>query len=246
VADAYLLAWELGCKGLTVYVTGSREQVVLETKNTAESKSTLQDKTGPMDETSWHIEFGQQLSIWSDSKKPRPSFLKGYTYVVETPLGKAFVTVNENGGDQPFEVFVTSAKAGSETAAHSEAIGRLISYILRIASPVEPKKRLKTVLDQLAGIGGGRSLGFGPNRIRSLPDGIAKALDEYLYLRHWESETPIESDSFEHPSLPLMGLEKTNASKSSKIGELCPECGQATFINEEGCRKCYSCGYSEC
>jgi ribonucleoside-diphosphate reductase alpha chain len=83
------------------------------------------------------------------------------------------VTVNENGGDQPFEVFINTAKAGSETAAVSEAIGRMISYLLRLASPVEPLSRLREVVSQLSGIGGGRSLGFGPNRVRSLPDGVA-------------------------------------------------------------------------
>jgi ribonucleoside-diphosphate reductase alpha chain len=246
VAEAYLLAWELRCKGLTVYVTGSREQVVLETKDTAALKTPAKDAPHSSDQQVWLTESTEQLPIWHDSKKPRPSFLKGYTYSVETPLGKAFVTVNENGGNQPFEVFVTSAKAGSETAAHSEAIGRLISYVLRISSPVEPRKRLKAVMDQLAGIGGGRSLGFGPNRIRSLPDGIAKALDEYLYIRHWENEVPEEKTTVNHPSLPLKGLEDVDSTEKRIIGELCPECGQATLVNEEGCRKCYSCGYSEC
>lgn len=245
IADAYLLAWELGCKGLTVYVTGSREQVVLETKDTADAKAGA-DSGYQKAEPVPPLEKGEQLPIWQDSKKPRPSFLQGYTYSVETPLGKAFVTINENGGGQPFEVFVTSAKAGSETAAHSEAIGRLISYILRISSPVEPRKRLKAIMDQLAGIGGGRSLGFGPNRIRSLPDGIAKALDEYLFIRHWEKEIPENAMKIEYPSLPLEGLDDMGNPKERKIGELCPECGQATFVNEEGCRKCYSCGYSEC
>jgi len=246
VADAYLLAWELGCKGLTVYVTGSREQVVLETKDTADAKSISKEESQKTDEITSALEKGQQLPIWQDSKKPRPSFLQGYTYSVETPLGKAFVTINENGGNQPFEVFVTSAKAGSETAAHSEAIGRLISYILRISSPIEPRKRLKAIMDQLAGIGGGRSLGFGPNRIRSLPDGIAKALDEYLYIRHWEKEIPEDAKKVDYPSLPLEGLEDMDYSRQRKIGELCPECGQATLVNEEGCRKCYTCGFSEC
>ncbi|MDY6846422.1 MAG: adenosylcobalamin-dependent ribonucleoside-diphosphate reductase [Chloroflexota bacterium] len=246
VANAYLLAWELGCKGLTVYVTGSREQVVLETKGTADSRLSTKDKDNLQKEITSQAKPGEQLPIWHDTKKPRPSFLKGYTYSVETPLGKAFVTVNENGNSQPFEVFVTSAKAGSETAAHSEAIGRLISYILRIASPVEPRKRLKAVMDQLAGIGGGRSLGFGPNRIRSLPDGIAKTLDEYLYIRHWESETSEEVRHVEYQPLPLEGLDNIEAPLQRKIGELCPECGQATLVNEEGCRKCYTCGFSEC
>jgi ribonucleoside-diphosphate reductase alpha chain len=124
VAQAYMLAWELGAKGITVYVTGSRDKVVLETKATARKK---EGSPAP-----------EQRTIWHDTKKPRPRALVGKTFNVETPLGKAFVTVNENGGDQPFEVFINTAKAGSETAAVSEAIGRMISYILRLASPVEP------------------------------------------------------------------------------------------------------------
>ena len=238
VADAYLLAWKLGCKGITVYVTGSREQVVLETKSTADSKLEPKEATQP--------KSGQQLPIWHETKKPRPRFLKGYTYSIETPLGKAFVTVNENGSNQPFEVFVNTAKAGSETAAHSEAIGRLISYLLRISSPVEPRKRLKNIMDQLGGIGGGRSLGFGKNRIRSLPDGIAKALDEYLFIHRPDAEEPANKPEELTPTLPLSGLESAEEIELHPIGQLCTECGQATLVNEEGCRKCYSCGYSEC
>ena len=246
VAKAYLLAWELGCKGITVYVTGSRDQVVLETKKTAKKKYEMIEIEEPESEASALSEVTEQLPFWRETKKPRPRFLKGYTYSIETPLGKTFVTVNENGGNQPFEVFVNTAKAGSETAAHSEAIGRLISYLLRISSPVEPRKRLKTIMDQLGGIGGGRSLGFGANRIRSLPDGIAKALDEYLYIRQWENETDIEEDDLKDaPTLPMDGLDGSEPGNRI-IGELCPECGMATLVNEEGCRKCYTCGYSEC
>ena len=245
VASAYLLAWELGCKGITVYVTGSRENVVLETNNVAESKQSQEEDNGYRSEEGPLSPEGEQLQIWHDTKKPRPRFLEGYTYSIETPLGKTFVTVNENGGNQPFEVFVNTAKAGTETAAHSEAMGRLISYVLRISSPVEPRKRLKTIMDQLAGIGGGRSLGFGANRIRSLPDGIAKALDEYLYIRHWEYEVPDEDWEQDAPPLPLSGLAGM-APPRQPAKELCPDCGQASLVNEEGCRKCYSCGYSEC
>jgi len=236
VADAFLEAWKLGCKGITVYITGSREKVVLETK------ATMQAKQAPAEEQA--LALGEadvsQPSFWKDTKKPRPRILKGYTYSIETPLGKAFITINENGGDQPFEVFINTAKAGSETAAHSEALGRLISYVLRIASSIEPRERLKIVMEQLAGIGGGRSLGFGPNRVRSLPDGIAKALDEYLFQQHWEKEEEPEA----LPGEPLPFVEDNKSLKP--IGELCPECGQATLINEEGCRKCYTCGHSEC
>jgi len=237
VGKAFMQAWKLGCKGITVYITGSRDKVVLETKATMEKKDEPEEVKMP-------FLYGQdvegQLSLWKESKKPRPRALKGYTYSIETPLGKAFVTINENGGDQPFEVFINTAKAGSETAAHSEAIGRLISYNLRILSPIEPCERLRIIRDQLAGIGGGRSLGFGINRVRSLPDGISKALDEYL--NSDEPETETYSVPVAQEPLPL----SNEPSLFHKIGELCPECGEATMINEEGCRKCYTCGHSEC
>ena len=136
VATTYQLAWELGCKGITVYVTGSRQKVVLETQATAREKQAIRDEPG-------QAAMAEQLPIWHDKKKPRPRSLAGYTNKIDTPLGKAFVTINENGGEQPFEVFINTAKAGSETAAVSEAIGRLISYVLRLASPVAPRDRLK-------------------------------------------------------------------------------------------------------
>ena len=125
VAKAYQLAWKLGCKGITVYVTGSREKVVLETKATAEKKKGLK-----LYGENIHSE-GKEIPLellWTETKKPRPRYLKGYTYSIETPVGKAFITINENGGDQPFEVFVNAAKAGSDITADSEALGRLISY----------------------------------------------------------------------------------------------------------------------
>ena len=244
VAEAYMLAWELGCKGTTVYVTGSREVVVLETHATAGQK-----QEQPAAESA---KEPAQITFWEDAKKPRPRSLSGYTYSSQTPLGKAFITINENGGHQPFEVFINTAKAGSDTAAVSEAIGRLISYILRMSAQVEPSKRLYHIHRQLSGIGGGRPLGFGPNRVRSLPDGLSQVLAEYLQEREERlaakgsgAADPGSNGSPAEPGLahtqPLFTPET-----GLKIGDLCPECGQAALVNEEGCRKCYACGYSEC
>jgi ribonucleoside-diphosphate reductase alpha chain len=242
VATAYQLAWKLGAKGITVYVTGSRSKVVLETKATAKAKEAA---AAPIPAQTVALE-PQQGVIWHETKKPRPRSLKGYTYSVGTPLGKAFITINENGGNQPFEVFINTAKAGSDTAAVSEAIGRLISYILRLASPISPRERLREVWRQLGGIGGGRSLGFGPNRVRSLPDGVAHALEDYLDSTDpakasvtAEEPQPAKSNGFHAQEPPREQLHM-------KIGDLCPECGQAAVVNEEGCRKCYACGFSEC
>ncbi|MEA3375913.1 MAG: adenosylcobalamin-dependent ribonucleoside-diphosphate reductase [Chloroflexota bacterium] len=211
VAEAFQLAWELSCKGLTVYVTGSRDKVVLETEETRQAKK-LEERT-----------------MGATKVRPRPHSLVGQTYRVRTPLGTAYTTVNVNGENEPFEVFLNVGKAGSDTAAVAEAIGRLISLVLRIPSPLSSTKRLNQVVRQLKGIGGGRSLGFGRDRVRSLPDGVAQVLAEHLGL----------SDSLEAPrgteQLPLF-----------PEGDLCPECGQATLVFEEGCRHCYACGYSEC
>lgn len=215
VAEAYRLAWGLGCKGLTVYVTGTRKKVVLSTRETAQG-----------------VASDQTPLMFPESKKPRPKQLKGETHLVDTPLGHSYVTINEDGIGEPLEVFITTAKAGSETSAVSEAIGRLISCVLRLASPVVPRERLAEVVRQLDGIGGGRSLGFGPNRVRSLPDGVARALLDYLTNHPGTDESIFPR--IEDGQLAL------------RIGDLCPDCGEAAIVNEEGCRKCYACGYSEC
>ncbi|MGD8598463.1 MAG: adenosylcobalamin-dependent ribonucleoside-diphosphate reductase, partial [Anaerolineae bacterium] len=170
VGRTYLMAWRLGCKGLTVYVTGSRERVVLETQKTKGAKP------------------GEPHPV--ESRKPRPSVLEGTTYRTPTPLGTAYITINENGDKVPFEVFANVGKAGSDTAAVAEAIGRLISLTLRMPSPLSAHERLSEVIDQLAGIGGRRPMGFGPNRVRSLPDAVAQVLARHIALV--EAEQPPE------------------------------------------------------
>ncbi len=251
VATAYQLAWKLGCKGITVYVTGSREKVVLETHATAQTKvkgEAPESSRATLDDLE-----SEQPILWHETKKPRPRYLPGFTYSVETPLGKAFMTINENGGSQPFEIFINTSKAGSDTASVSEATGRLISYILRMSSPIEPTKRLEEVIRQLSGIGGGRPLGFGPHRVRSFPDGVAQVLEEYLQQRSERLENgPEQPDPHQGNGngngrhLSDTDVPKPLSQPMLQIGDLCPECGEASFVNEEGCRKCYSCGYSEC
>lgn len=211
VARAFQLAWKLGCKGLTVYVAGSREKVVLETEKMRQAR---QQTYGVMAPT---------------TVRPRPHRLEGKTYHLDTPLGTAYTTINANGDGEPFEVFLNVGKAGSDTAAVAEAIGRLISLVLRIPSPLSATRRLKQVVKQLKGIGGGRPLGFGRDRVRSLPDGVAQVLAEHLGI----VGSPDEAKAAEQ--LPLF-----------PTGDLCPECGHAALVNEEGCRRCYACGYSEC
>ena len=205
VAQAYMQAWDLGCKGLTVYVTGSRQEVVLETK--AVKGELLREPDALV-------------------KRPRPYLLQGKSYRKETPLGNAYVTINSDEQGEPFEVFLNVGKGGSDVTAVSEAIGRLISLLLRMPSAIPQSERLRWVVDEMEGIGGGRPLGFGADRVRSLPDGVAQVLRSYL------------GDLAE-------SVEKVGQIRGG-IGDLCPECGEASFLNVEGCRKCNVCGYSEC
>nr|MBN1229612.1 adenosylcobalamin-dependent ribonucleoside-diphosphate reductase [Anaerolineae bacterium] len=267
VAKAFTLAWELGCKGLTVYVAGSREVVVLETVETREKQHEPESKppelprpvekghdrqalpASPAAQPQTSISPALLPLFGNEQKKPRGRVLPGYTYRIETPLGTTFVTVNENGGAEPFEVFVHTSKAGSDTAAVSEALGRLVSYVLRLRSPVLPHERLLEVVRQMAGIGGGRPLGLGPNRVRSLPDGLAQVLEEYMADREVR-QSSLTLAFFPGETVPDKVPEKpagpTPGQLALRFGDLCPECGQASLVNEEGCRKCYTCGYSEC
>ena len=246
VAAAYTLAWELGCKGITVYVTGSREKVVLETQATVSKKS---DAAVVNPETGARRPAADAARALAVDQEAAPALPGGLHLLEWKPRsGKPSSPSMKMADSQPFEVFINTAKAGSDTAAVSEAIGRLVSYVLRISSPVEPSERIQEVIRQLNGIGGGRSLGFGPKRVRSLPDGVSQVLSEYIQQRAERllkeqpvalKETTVEPVNIETPAQdkkqPLL-----------KIGDLCPECGQAAVINEEGCRKCYACGYSEC
>ena len=111
--------------------------------------------------------------------KPRPHSLSGRTYRSETPIGTAFITVNETGDAEPFEVFVQVGKGGSDTMAVAEALGRLISLTLRLPSPMSPQRRLEEVISQLSRIGGAQPLGFGKGKVLSLPDALARTLAEH-------------------------------------------------------------------
>jgi len=240
IADAFKLAWKLGCKGLTVYVAGSRDKEVLETQETrqrkeGQSKESNEDGDGGTSLAPSQMQPGPQPAI---HVRPRPRSLRGITYQSQTPLGTAYVTININGDDQPFEVFLNVGKAGSDTAAVAEAIGRLISLVLRLPSPMPPRERLEKVVQQLSGIGGRRSMGFGHSRVLSLPDGVAHVLDSYLRETEEDTETQPSTASEPVPSQPSLAL--------FQVGDLCPACGQAALVNEEGCRRCYACGHSEC
>ncbi len=217
IAQAYRQGWELGCKGLTVYVSGSRKEVVLETKETKEANSNDLEVISPKSNVTAEVARGYKLD--------------GITYKVKTPQGKAFVTINKDDLGDPLEVFINVGKAGSDVSALSEALGRLLSGWLRASS--DKKITVKDIVIQLTGIGGASSIGFGKNRVSSLPDAVAKVIAEEFGITVRANGSNVIDE------------EKSEVSYFSH-SDMCPDCGNSTLIMEESCAKCYSCGYSRC
>jgi ribonucleoside-diphosphate reductase alpha chain len=200
VSNVFKRLYESGCKGGTVYRDGSRkEQVLNSVKLLAPEKQSI---------------------------KELPYKRLGATVSMKTPSGTLHLTMNHDKKGQPFEVFIEIGKAGSDLKAMAEAIGRLISLIFRL-EPIPPKERAREIIEQLSGIGGARSVGFGKNKVLSLPDAVSKALAEHYELKLLLSES--------HLSAP-----------NNLSADICPVCGQSSFIREEGCVHCLSCGFSEC
>ncbi|MDD3928163.1 MAG: adenosylcobalamin-dependent ribonucleoside-diphosphate reductase [Sphaerochaeta sp.] len=227
----YELLYDLGCKGGTTYRDGSRDTQVLTVK-----------KEEPKVEK----------PVVSRSSEPKPrvrsTVLRGTTYRKATPIGTAYITVNCDGPDPSdiFEVFINVAKVGSDVAADAEGLGRLISLMLRMPSPLTPELRAQAIIGQLSGIGSGRSMGFGKNRVMSLPDAVAQVLQEHIGSSDSQREAsrlPDEEDEVEDAGQLDLGLPSVTASVKPDI---CPICGNVTFVNIEGCKKCFSCGHSEC
>src|SRR5438552_17347933 len=215
VAGAYRLAWESGCLGITVFRDGCKGEQVLNIGVSAKKELEALAAIAPSSKSQAVI-------------KPRPHSLTGATYRMETPIGTAFITVNETENGEPFEVFVQVGKGGSDTMAVAEALGRLISLTLRLPSPLTPQRRLEEVISQLSRIGGAQPMGFGAGKVLSLPDALGRTLAEHI------------------GQVKVAGPPSTKADERRRIGDLCKECGQATFVYEEGCKKCLSCGFNEC
>jgi ribonucleoside-diphosphate reductase alpha chain len=152
VERIYNLAYDLGCKGVTIYRDGSKEHQVLSIgKKTEEAPAAAAPTRSPV--------------------KERPETLEGFTTKMKTGYGALYVTVTEMDG-QPFEVFATIGKSGRSTTAKTEAIGRLVSLALRAGVKVEE------IVQQLKGIGGEHPIFQEGGLVLSIPDAIARVLEK--------------------------------------------------------------------
>jgi ribonucleoside-diphosphate reductase alpha chain len=230
-ARLYELAFELGCKGVTIYRDGSRDVQVLSTKK--EDSAIQEAIVEPQIVEQQSIKTEQVLD---KEYKRRPQVLKGATYKVNTPFGMAYITINDLNGS-PAEIFLNVGKAGSDVFAMAEALGRVCSLFLRYG---DHGNKSKLLIKHLKGIGGSGAIGFGVNRVESIADAVAKALET-----HTEGAEEVAA-TVEIPVAPAIQASPYEERGAKTSIDLCPSCGSATLINIEGCKQCNTCGYSKC
>jgi ribonucleoside-diphosphate reductase alpha chain len=267
VRQIYLMAYDLNCKGVTVYRDASRPQQVLSTGKTTKDVSSASAGTSAVtdleaqladarerlhryehriEEMRLQLEDAEARLQTRRHKRTRPAALKGSTRRMPSPLGDLYVTVNEDESGKPFEVFATLGKAGGAAMADVEGIGRLISLALRSGVP------MTDVIGQLRGIACDRAVGLGPNKVLSVPDGIAQALAQHMQEKLGVQQellpmagTPVEAVA----PAPASGAAQPKLDFGYDPGEAfigtCPECSSGLQFME-GCVKCLACGYSEC
>src|SRR5258705_275811 len=262
VEQIYRMAFRLGCKGVTVYRDGARENQVLSTGTTAKkvsatpqgAKDALAEALGrvaeletELDRTRTQLHDVEAENLQRRAKRSRPDLLKGSTRRVESPLGTMYVTITEDDKGQPFEVFMSLGKAGGALMADVEAVGRLISLALRSGIP------LKEIYRQLRGISSDRAVGLGAAKVLSVPDAIGIAIEKWMQEKQGVQQDLLAGGGGGPTTVPVRevvagpggeaGLRDRRPDQDF-IGA-CPDCGSQLAVIE-GCAKCHVCGFSEC
>jgi ribonucleoside-diphosphate reductase alpha chain len=232
----YQELYRLGCKGGTVYRDGSRREQAL-------VKLPAAGRAGAV--AAWRPGDSTANLVKPLTDQPRP----GWTHSVHTPLGRVHVTLNLDPGDRsPFDIFIALSKAGSDIDADTDAIGRLLSLLLRLNVDIPSRTRLELAIDQFRGIATSRSAGLGPRRVRSVPDGIARCLEELLAFldRQQGSGATVEASPNGNGAPSAGSADGPAELRRRTYMQVCPACGNATAAYVDGCFKCFGCGYSEC
>ena len=226
VREVYMLAYKEGCKGVTIYRDGSRDNQVL-------NIGSVKRGDAPVPETAPVLPYGEIVP------RPRPEITCGMTEKMRIGCGNLYVTVNydENG---ICEVFTSTGKAGG-CPSQSEATARLVSIALRAGISTQE------ILDQLKGIRCPSTIRQPGMKCTSCPDAIAKVVKRVdSYIKEMKKgDAAQEEPPLKPMSVAYAGKGAEESPASIKHAKFCPECG-SPLEHEGGCVSCRSCGYSKC
>ncbi len=230
VANAYMLSYKMGCKGITVYRDGSRDIQVL-TRGSEKKEEAAEASAQPATAAQ---------SLYEPRERGEVAF--GVTKKMKTGCGNLYVTLNEDATGQPVEIFTQMGKAGGCATSQCEAIGRMASLALRGGI------KASEIVSQMRGISCHLPTGFGSSKVLSCSDAMAQAMEWYLRFKHSTGTSrvilgPHAADG------PMLG-ESPDDLAFAMAGDIfkrgaCPDCG-GTVEHADGCVLCRGCGYSEC
>ncbi|HUT54302.1 MAG TPA: vitamin B12-dependent ribonucleotide reductase [bacterium] len=224
IAKVYEMAYRLGCKGVTVYRDGSRENQVLSV-----------DKQEDVETEHARGEL---------KPRPRMDMVQGRTRKMPTGCGSLYVTINEDEHGL-FEVFTNMGKAGGCAASQAEAVSRLISLALRAGMKAEE------IVRQLKGISCPQMTWWeNGKKIHSCADAIAKAIETYpSYKKNGskkigETEPAGAVNARTEPQHTQITPPDADPQVTVSIA-MCPDCGGPVEY-KEGCMTCQLCGFTKC
>ncbi len=229
VSKVYMLAYHLGCKGVTIYRDGSRDEQVLNTGATEKARKAASAVAA--------------LPVPGEEKKPRsrPPFTHGVTQKIPTGCGNLYITINEDE-EGICEVFSTMGKSGGCAASQSEAVSRMVSLALRSGVSID------SIIKQVKGIRCPSPAWGEGGSILSCPDAIGRALERYMKdgmgPRHHHKPAAAAPNP---AAAQVHASDCANGGSKNHLG-LCPECPDCGGLLEfgEGCAFCRGCGFSKC
>ncbi|MFA5073733.1 MAG: vitamin B12-dependent ribonucleotide reductase [Nitrospirota bacterium] len=229
VRNVYVMAYKLGCKGVTIYRDGSRDEQVLHSGTTEKARKAANHA----------ITVASASPELAEEKKPRhrPSLTQGVTQKIPTGCGNLYITINEDE-EGICEVFSTMGKSGGCAASQSEAVSRMVSLALRSGVSLD------SIIRQVKGIRCPSPAWGEGGSILSCPDAIGRALERYTK----ESMGSHRHDHKQKPAAQLMDYASQPSGENRNHLGLCPECPDCGGLLEfgEGCAFCRGCGFSKC
>ncbi len=239
VGKLFVMAYDERVKGVTVYRDGCRENQPMELKGE------------PFDEAQGRRRTGE-LATGRTEKTVLPSgtpeIISAVRVRQSTPFGHMHLSITVDPVSEcELEVFAQLGKGGDVAASDLEAICRMVSLFLRTGGTLD------LVIDQLKGIGSSLSIPTANGRIMSLGDGMATALGRYLEAKQQVGlraillgEYAIDKGAIANQKATKTGVAGNRTDRINTAYKIaCPSCGGG-LVFEEGCNKCYGCGYSSC